>query len=170
MRGRTFKAAAILALLVTVLGAQATLAYNIKGGIRTTNSNTTKYFYWSYPRAGTTDCPTNDYDLRAAVAMGTVTSQYVYIKSVTWRYTVAASSADIAVTRLWAQDNGHTVIKNYDFPWPVMWAGQVHSLTLTLNQKFYWSGGYVLLGANAVGPDCASPSRLDLYFVSGTPT
>jgi hypothetical protein len=170
MRGRTIKAAAILALLVTVLGAQATLAYNIKGGVRTTNSNTTKYFYWSYPRAGTPDCPTNDYDLRAAVSMGAVTSQYVYIKSVTWRYTVDPDSSDLTMWRLWAQDNNHQVVRDYADPRPVMWAGQVTSFTLTLNQRFYWLGGYVLLGANAVGPDCASWSRLDLYFVPGTPT
>ncbi len=169
MRPRAIKIAAILAMLVGILGAQATLAYNLPGGLRTVDSNATKYFYWSYPRSGTTDCPTNDYDLRAAVSVAAVNSQYVYIKSVTWRYTVHSSSASLSLFRLWAQDNDHTVKRDYSYPQPIMWAGKTTSFTYTLNQKFYWSGGFVLLGANAVGPDCASWSRLDLRFVSGTP-
>jgi hypothetical protein len=170
MKARTIKVAAILGLLISLLGAQWTLAYNVPGGLRTTDSNSTKYFYWSYPRSGTLDCHTNDFDLRAAVSVAAVTSQYVYVRSVTWRYTVDSSSADLSLWRLWAKDNDHEVRRDYSYPQPIMWSGQTTSFTYTLNQRFYWDGGYVLLGANAVGPDCSSWSQLSLRFVSGTPT
>lgn len=163
-----FARAVLIGALISLLATgAATASQGQTNGVRTSYSNTTRTYSFTYPDCCST--PNYVYTLSAAVKFGTITSSNAVIKSVTWTYVVASSSDTLLLSELLASDNQSLTVTHFFSPMRSMTHGHTYSYTETYGQHFYFNGGYLQLGAYATGEWGASWSTQYLYFVPGNP-
>ncbi len=171
---RRVRVAVLAAMGVFLISASTVLAYQQSAVVRTTDSNTTKSYNWSYP--GATGDPAIVYALSLRVAYGTITSSYAVVKSMTWTYSVSSYSRDdVTVTNLQVYDNTSSSpicslkLTGPGNPGYNLRPGDIHTFYVSCGRTLYFGGGYLQFKALATTADGATNSEEDVHFQSGTP-